>query len=127
MPRAYLDDKDLLTDSFLDAAFGYESYDWQGEQAVGFVNDVPTYIDMKGNTAEIFLVYPYRRADQTKLSELWKRQIIENITGLSNVDFISNCVLVLDEDTNILYTFILFSEFSSSIYISFRHYVEEQD
>ncbi len=119
MPKADIDDKDLLSDSLLDSLFGYQSYDWERNEALGFIAGYPTYVNYSGSTVEVFFAFPYARAKGSVSA--WKRQVVENLTEIENTDVERKYFDVLCEDRDLVYRFNVFER---SLWIVFRHYDE---
>lgn len=120
MPKADIDDKDLLSDSLLDSLFGYQSYDWERNEALGFIAGYPTYVNYySGSIAEVSFIIPYMKKKEAVSA--WKRQVVENLTGIENADVERKYFDVLCEDRDLVYSFNVFER---SLLIVFRHYDE---
>ena len=115
-----LDDKDLLTDALLDSLFGYQWYNWEGREALGFIAGYPTYVDYSLDEMNVFFSIPYVR-DKEQI-ESWKRQVVENLTEIEDIDICRSHFDILCEDANLVYSFIIGK---ASVTVIFRHYDEE--
>lgn len=119
MPKANIDDKDLLSDSLLDSLFGCRNYVWERNGALGFIAGEPTYAIYSGSTVEVSITAT--DIETKEAVSTWKRQVVENLTGIENADVERKHFDVLCEDWGVIYSFNISN---MSLLITFRHYDE---
>ncbi len=121
MPEADIDDKGISQLSLLDALFGYQSYGFERNKALGFIVGEPTYAKCSENKVRIYCVNSY--VSHFRLINIagWRRQIVEHLTGITNIDAEGTHIDILCEDVGLVYSFCFAPR---CVFLSLRHYDE---
>ena len=99
---APIDEKNICSDSLIDTIYDDFGYTENGNQSVGFVNDIATLITY-GDAMIVDFIHPFSVVVSREcLVTKWRQAIVGRLTGIT-IPPDKESIYILDEDNDLIY------------------------